>query len=101
MLGPGTNDGGVDIRAFNPDNLKDPLILIQCKRHSTNNQVDINTVKAFHADLAYEDVPHGLIATTGYIASGGKKVVEARNYNISFAENEKVKQWSTAMWQFS
>lgn len=101
VLGPGTNDGGVDIRAFSKKDKQQPLLLIQCKRHAKDNIVDIPTVKAFYSDVEFEKAKHGLIATTSYIAKGGKKVASARNYPLSFAENEDVKKWALSMWRYS
>jgi restriction system protein len=100
ILGPGSNDGGVDIRAFSEKDPNQPLLLIQCKRHHKKNIVDIPTVKAFYSDVAYEKAKHGIIATTAYIAPGGKKVTDARNYPLSFAESEVVKQWAKSMWRY-
>lgn len=98
VLGPGQNDGGIDIRVFNEKESKDPLIVIQCKRYKSEHKVSIETVKAFHSDVVFEKAKLGLVATTSKIATGGKKIVEARNYNISFVEKEKVKNWATKMW---
>lgn len=98
ILGPGTNDGGIDIRVYNQKENNDPFILIQCKRYKKEHKVTIETVKAFHADVNFENAQSGLIATTSMIATGGKKIVTARDYNISFAENENIKNWATSMW---
>lgn len=98
VLGPGTNDGGIDIRVYpNSDDLKTTLILVQCKRYSNANKVTIETVKSFYTDVAFEGAKEGIIATTGYIATGGKKVVKARKYNIRFSERENIKQWANQM----
>jgi restriction system protein len=99
ILGPGTNDGGVDIRAYKEES-KAPELMIQCKRYKKENKVQIETVKSFYTDVQFEKAKKGLIATTGYIAKGGKKVVETRGYNITFAEKEKVKYWAKKMWKF-
>lgn len=99
VLGPGSNDGGVDIRAFSKTDAVKPLILIQCKRYKTENKIDIPTVKAFYADVEFEQAKHGLIATTSFISEGGKKVATARNYPLSFAEHEDVKKWARSMWR--
>jgi restriction system protein len=101
ILGPGSNDGGVDIRAFSVTDPHQPLLLIQCKRHHKKHIVDIPTVKAFYSDVEFEKAKHGIIATTAYVAPGGKKVAEARNYPLSFAENEVVTQWAKSMWRYS
>lgn len=98
VLGPGTNDGGIDIRVFDSEDLKKPLILIQCKRYKRENKVSIETVKSFYTDVLYENANRGLIATSSYISFGGKKVRDTRGYNIDFAEFNKVKSWATEMW---
>lgn len=98
-LGPGTNDGGVDIRAFDESNANKPLILIQCKRYKEDNKVDIETVKSFYTDVIFENAELGMIVTTSYIADGGKKVCLARKYPLTFAEKEDVKKWAAAMWR--
>jgi restriction system protein len=62
--------------------------------------VTIETVKSFYTDVVFDKAKNGLIATTGYIAKGGKKVCETRGYNIKFAEKENIKKWAKEMWQF-
>jgi restriction system protein len=99
-LGPGTADGGIDIRIWASDESKGPpLLLIQCKRYQEKNKIGIEYVKAFWTDVAYEGAEHGLIATTSYIAPGGKKVSQARGWPLSFAENKEVKQMVQSMWR--
>lgn len=100
VLGPGTNDGGIDIRVFDLDDKSKPLILIQCKRHKKENKVSIETVKSFYSDVLFEGVQKGLIATSSFIAPGGKKVRDARGYNIDFAEYDNVKNWAKEMWTY-
>ncbi|NOQ26797.1 MAG: hypothetical protein GQ564_15665 [Bacteroidales bacterium] len=99
ILGTGSNDGGVDIRVFK-EKVAAPEIMIQCKRYKKENKVDIETVKAFYTDVEFENAKKGLIATTSYIAPGGKKVCETRGYNITFAENKNIKNWAKEMWTY-
>jgi len=75
-----------------------PFILIQCKKYTGDRKVSIETVKAFHSDVQFENAKIGLIATTGRIAPGGQKVVNARDNKINFAEKDLIKKWSSAMW---
>ena len=100
-LGPGTNDGGIDIRAYDKKHPEKPLIVIQCKRYSENNKVEIETVKAFYTDVEFEKAVHGVIVTTSYIAAGGKRISNARKYPLSFIENEEVKQIAQSMWRYA
>lgn len=97
QLGPGGSDGGIDIRAFDPNDNSKPLIIIQCKRFKEGHQVGIETVKAFYTDVEFEQAQLGMIVTTSEIAPGGKKVCEARKYPLTFAELEEVKQWAKTM----
>lgn len=96
-LGPGTNDGGIDVRVYDKSNNEKPYIIIQCKRHKESNQVKIETVKSFYTDVQFEGAKKGLIATTSKIASGGKKVASIRKYPLQFAENEEIKAWVEKM----
>ncbi|MCF0057165.1 restriction endonuclease [Dyadobacter sp. CY356] len=96
-LGPGSNDGGVDLRIYKKDDNSTPYIIVQCKRHRETNQVKIETVKSFYTDVEFEGAKTGLIATTSRIAEGGKKVVAIRKYPLQFAENQEIKNWIDVM----
>src|SRR5450432_211054 len=98
-LGPGTKDGGIDVRVWTDKEAKagPPIMLIQCKR--TKDNVGIETVKAFWADVVFERAESGLIATTAAVTRDGKAMCEARQYPLSFAEGDKVKRWSRSMWR--
>jgi restriction system protein len=98
-LGPGTKDGGIDVRVWTDKEAKagPPIMLIQCKR--TKDVVGIETVKAFWADVAFERAESGLIATTAAVSRDSKAMCEARKYPLTFAEGDKVKRWSRSMWR--
>jgi hypothetical protein len=98
-LGPGTKDGGIDVRVWTDKEAKvgPPIMLIQCKR--TKDNIGIETVKAFWADVQFHKAESGLIATTAAVTRDSKALCEARQYPLSFAEGEHVKQWSRSMWR--
>lgn len=97
VLGPGTNDGGIDLRVYDKNDISKPYIIVQCKRHKKSNQVKIETVKSFYTDVEFEGAKKGLIATTSKVAIGGKKVSSIRKYPLHFAENEEIKNWVNKM----
>lgn len=97
VLGPGTNDGGIDLRVYDKNDNSKPYIIVQCKRHKKSNQVKIETVKSFYTDVEFEGAKKGLIATTSKVAIGGKKVSSIRKYPLQFAENEEIKNWVNKM----
>lgn len=100
-LGPGSKDGGVDLRVWNENNRETPFLLVQCKRYDEDRLVKIEYVKALWEDVRFEGAKHGLIATTSRVAPGGKHVAQARGYSLGFAENARVREWARSMWRFA
>jgi len=101
QLGPGTADGGVDIRVWPSEGgLGPPLMLVQCKRYREGNLVKVEYVKAFWTDVQSENAERGLIVTTSQFAPGGHKVCEARNWSLDLVEGTQVKEWIKSMWRF-
>jgi restriction system protein len=98
-LGPGTKDGGVDVRVWTDRESREgpPLLLVQCKRY--NYVVGIETVKAFWSDVHFEGAEKGLIATTSSVSRDSKRVCEVRKWPMSFAEAAEVKRWARTMWR--
>lgn len=47
-LGPGSNDGGIDVRVLQRDPLGDILTLVQAKRYAPRNKIDMSAVAALH-----------------------------------------------------
>lgn len=95
-IGPGRNDGGIDIRAWAQSDTKlPPTILVQCKRQK--NKVEKVVVKALWADMQDEGVESGLIVTSSAVSPGALQVSQARNYNIEEANRKTLKEWLKAM----
>lgn len=95
-LGAGQGDGGIDLRAWEPDTKGGaPTILIQCKRQAS--KVGQVVVKALWADVQAENAQSGLIVTTSALQPGAARVASARLYNIKEADRNKVEQWLVAL----
>jgi restriction system protein len=92
-LGPGRNDGGIDVRVWPQDgNVQGPpLLVVQCKR--TASAVDVTTLKAFHADIVHAQAAEGLIVTTSHISSAGQRLNTARGYEIAEANRQTIRLW--------
>lgn len=92
-LGPGRNDGGIDVRVWkhNADEGEAPLIMVQCKRYK--NKIDRTVVKALWADVQWEKAESGLIVTTSSLAPGAQKDCVARGYNIKQADRNIICTW--------
>jgi len=102
-LGPGTKDGGIDVRVWPGKSDKDgpPLLIIQCKRYTEGNDVHVETVKAFWSDVVYENAQHGIIATTSRVSPEGIKLSRARAWPLGFVHNKQVQHWINTMWRHS
>jgi restriction system protein len=96
-LGPGRNDGGVDVRAWNApdDRSMPPAIIVQCKRQ--RGSVGKVVVKALWADVYAEKAASGLIVTTSDLSRGATGVINARAYPVTVANGSQVKKWIAAM----
>jgi restriction system protein len=96
-LGPGRDDGSVDVRAWNAGVKPGtpPVLIVQCKREK--RKIDKVVVKALWADVHAERADAGLIVTTNDISPGAAKVVEARAYPVTVANRDEVLRWLAAM----
>lgn len=97
-LGPGRNDGGVDIRVWKEkgDEGFPPNILVQCKRYN-KTKIDRVVVKALWADVMHEKADSGLIVTTSKLSDGAKNDCSARAYPISEVCSDTLFDWVKEM----
>ncbi len=93
QLGPGSNDGGVDLRVYPVDATPElpPMILVQCKRQKA--KIEKMLVKSVYADVLEENATSGLIVTTSTIAPGAEATRTARNYPIDVADRTTLRTW--------
>lgn len=96
-LGPGRNDGGIDVRLWSKDVKpgSPPTIIVQCKREE--RKIGRVVVKALYADLTHEQAGSGLVVTTSDISPGAQNDIDARSYPITTANRQRVIEWVTAM----
>jgi hypothetical protein len=97
QLGPGGNDGDIDIRMWptEPRPGQAPLVIVQCKRWK--EKVGSVIVKALWADVEDAKALRGLVATTSTLAPGAAATIQARGYGIDVADHGAICQWLTSM----
>lgn len=97
QIGPGRNDGGIDIRVWNEASSlsQPPIQLIQCKR--TKSKIDKVLVKSLWADVTDEKAKGGIIVTTSSFSPGARDICKVRNYPIREANRKTVIQWLTEL----
>lgn len=90
-LGPGTNDDGVDVRVWKPDEDERPHLIVQCKRQKA--KVEKVIVKGLYTDLDHEGATYGLVVTTSELSPGARTVISTRGYPIEEVNREGLTQW--------
>jgi restriction system protein len=92
-IGPGRDDGGVDVRVWSPGQKGQhpPVTLIQCKRQK--QKIDKVIVKSLWADVSDEGADSGLIVTTSFLSPGADNVRKARAYPIDCANRARITSW--------
>lgn len=92
-VGPGRNDGGIDVRVWKPRTLASspPLIIIQCKRQ--RHKIEKAVVKSLWADLVDVNAGSGLIVTTSSLSPGAETIRLSRSYPIEVVNNGHLKNW--------
>lgn len=92
-VGPGRDDGGIDVRVWKTGALTSspPLIIVQCKRQK--RKIEKAVVKSLWADLVDVNAGSGLIVTTSSLSPGAETVRQSRSYPIEVASSGHLKSW--------
>jgi HJR/Mrr/RecB family endonuclease len=89
-LGPGTKDGGVDVRAISKSAVGTALTLIQCKKNHPSNPVGVEVVTRLYGTLAIENATSGLVVTTSFFTAGAKAERDRVPYRLGLADYDRV-----------
>lgn len=92
-LGPGSNDGGVDIRLLQRDPLGDLLTLVQVKRYAPHRKIDALAVQALHGVAEVEKAHQSLFVTTSAYLPAAKRFADRTDGRISLATSQDVRRW--------
>lgn len=94
----GRGDGGIDVIAKRENSISGPeMILVQCKRYSKDNPVQVDSVRAFWATVDDAGATKGIVATTSRLTSGAQDYCKAKLYRLDSAENRNVEDWINSM----
>jgi restriction system protein len=95
-LGPGSNDGGVDIRLLQRDPIGDMLTLVQVKRYHPTNKIGLEAVQALHGAAAVEQAPKSLFVTTSSYLPSAKKFANRTSGALDLCTSQDVVDWCAA-----
>ena len=92
-LGPGSGDGGVDLRIWQRDPLGDLLTLVQVKRYATNNPIKLDAVAALSAHVDRHNANRGLFITSSRYLPGVRKFAKQEGSRLILADAGDLTQW--------
>lgn len=92
-LGPGSGDGGVDLRLLQRDPLGDVLTLVQAKKYAPARKIELQAVQALHGAWAVEKADKSLFVTTSEYLPSARKFAGRTNGVLELATSADVVSW--------
>jgi restriction system protein len=92
-LGKGTNDGGVDIRLYQKDEIDQIVTLVQVKKYSPKRPIHLEAVSSLTAIVNQENANRGLFVTTSRYLPGVRKFAEREGSRLTLADSKDVVIW--------
>ena len=92
-LGPGSNDGGIDVRVLQRDPLGDILTLVQAKKFSPRNKINMSAVAALHGVADVENAQKSIFVTTSDYLPSARKFAGRTRIPMTLATSNDVREW--------
>ena len=92
-LGPGSADGGVDIRLIQRDPIGDILTLVQVKKHSRNRRIELQAVQALHGAKEAERADGSMFVTTSDYQPCARRFAGRENVRMDLYVSDDVRRW--------
>lgn len=95
-LGPGSNDGGIDVRLLQRDPLGDILTLVQAKKYAEGRKINLSAVAALHGVADVENAQRTIFVTTSEYLPSARKFAGRTSIPMTLATSEDVREWCQA-----
>lgn len=92
-LGPGSNDGGVDITLIQRDPIGDMMTVVQAKKYATHNKIGLTEVQALFGAQVADGASKSLFVTTSKYAPVAKRFAARETVGMSLATSDEVSRW--------
>lgn len=92
-LGPGSNDGGVDVRLLQRDPLGDILTLVQAKKYAPKNKINLSAVAALHGVADVDSAQKSIFVTTSDYLPSAHKFAGRTSIPMMLATSNDVQEW--------
>lgn len=93
MLGPGSNDGGIDITLIQRNPIGDIVTVVQAKKYAPKNKIELTEVQALYGAQMADNVPNGLFVTTSSYAPAAARFAARENVEMQLATSSEVADW--------
>ncbi len=92
-LGPGTGDGGVDIRLLQRDPLGDMMTLVQARKYAPKRKIGLEAVAALHGIATVEGAQKSLFVTTSAYLPVAQGFASRTSGALELAASDDVMRW--------
>lgn len=92
-LGPGHNDGGVDIKLLQRDPLGDIMTLVQAKCYRPDRKIRLEAVQALHGVATADEVAKTMFITTSGYSASAERFAARKNVPMTLYTSENVRHW--------
>lgn len=91
-LGPGWNDGGIDLKLIQRDPIGDILTLVQVKRYN-KIKIRLEAVQALHGVTMADGAANGMFVTTSAYLPSAERFADRDNVPMTLHTSSDVQQW--------
>lgn len=93
QLGPGSGDGGVDIKLLQRDPIGDILTFVQARRYRLDRKIDLQAVQALHGASVAVGAENSFFVTTSDYFPAAKRFAARKNVPMNLYTTADVKDW--------
>lgn len=92
-LGPGRDDGGVDVRLWHRDPIGEIVTLVQAKRYAKSYAIEQDAVAALSGVVHDQNAGRGLFVTTSRYLPSAREFAARQRGRIALADSQDVAAW--------
>lgn len=96
-LGPGSNDGGVDLRLYQSVAVPEMVTLVQARRY-TKKPIQLEAVAALYGHAVQQKAEKGILATTSYFQPKAEAFAKSIERSVDLPSLELVDAAKTGGW---
>jgi len=94
-----TRDGGYDIIAIDDKNFSKNKYLIECKRYSPDNKVDVSIVRGLYGVKTDNKATKGLLITSSFFTRDAKEFAKRNAWELELYDYNDIVNWLKKYWK--